>query len=307
MKIQIKLNNSSLAIIMMITHSLSLSFYYITIELISKKIHPIQSSFLYTLIILICIIISCFRSGFKNNLQTKFLKYHIIRGLMSSFATIFLFFSIQIIGVSCATALSKLEHCIMIVMGILIFNEKINKHKIVLFIGNVTAIIFLIDFEKINHSMKIGYIYMVASLIFWVLNNISIKKLTMTEKSRSQLFYSSLFAVIVNTIIIVAVQIIPNNMKKEMTCGWYNISPKVCLLILFLAFTKFLHKLMFFKAYKLSDLSVVSPFDYSRLIFTSILAFLFFNRIPNTKEIIGYTIIIVTGIYFIIYNKTEKR
>ena len=298
-----KFSNNILGVMMMLVHSISLSFYYIIIEVISNKIHPLQTSLMYTSTMLVCITISCCKLGLKHNLKTNFLKHHIMRGFFSSLATIFLFFSIQIIGVSDATALSKLEHCIMTLVGIFVFNEKLDKSKIVLFVGSIISTILLVDLTNIIFTFNKGYLFMLLSLFFWIMNNIFIKKLTVTEKSKSQLFYSSFFSLLVNIMFIFIIYFLPNYIQDRICFKWCIIDLESFIFISLLALTKFLHKLMFFKAYKLSDLSIVSPFDYSRLIFISFLAFLFFGRLPTIREIVGYLCIIITGVYFITYHR----
>lgn len=289
---------------MMLVHAMSLSFYYIIIELLSNRVHPLQTYFMYSLIMFICISLSCVKQGFKVHLKTNFLKYHIIRGCLSSFATLFLFFSISVIGVSDVTALSKLEHSFMILVGVFLFNEKFTKQKFILLSGNLLAIMLLVDFKKLTNSQ--GYLYMIVALLFWILNNIYIKKLTFTERSRSQLFYSSLFAVLVNSLMIFVVAFLPTSFQSQIGFVWSKVNLKILLFIFSLALTKFLHKLMFFNAYKFCDISIVSHFDYSRLIFTSLLAFIFFNKVPNLNEIAGYLTITIAGIYFVVSFSKQK-
>lgn len=299
-----KVDNFS-GICMMVVHAISLSFYYVIIEILNNTIHPFQIASLYTFAILVFVSLSCLKRGFKVHLKTRYLKYHVIRGFLSSFATLFLFFSIQVIGISDAAAFSKLEHCFMVIIGIFLFNEKLNLHKVILLFGSLFGVIFLIDFRKLTGSFNRGYIYMLIALSFWVLNNIYIKKLTQTEESRSQLFYSSLFAVIVNICIMCIVNFLPYSIQIEIGFKWHKINVEILMFICVLSFTKFLHKLMFFNSYKVSDISIVSPFDYSRLMFTSFLAFLFFNKLPNFNEIVGYSIIMLAGGCFIVFQSKK--
>jgi len=52
------------------------------------------------------------------------------------------------------------------------------------------------------------------------------------------------------------------------------------------------------KAYSKADLSVVQPFDFTRLIFTSIIAYFAFDEIIDIYSLIG-ALIIVSGTIFI--------
>ena len=55
-----------------------------------------------------------------------------------------------------------------------------------------------------------------------------------------------------------------------------------------------IHKIAFFKAYKISHISVVAPFDYIRLVFTSILSY-FFSRDAMECSLSQVSVISVTS------------
>ena len=75
------------------------------------------------------------------------------------------------------------------------------------------------------------------------------------------------------------------------------------LLIFSAGLASLLHKVSFFKAYKLSDMSIVGPFDYLRLPFTGIFACLILKEsIPDVYSLIGYSFIVFSGMYFIVHK-----
>ncbi len=51
------------------------------------------------------------------------------------------------------------------------------------------------------------------------------------------------------------------------------------------------------KAYKGAEMSVVMPFDFSRLIFTSVLAYMFFAEIIDVWTLFGSMIIFSSSVY----------
>tara|TARA_B110000116_G_C16500524_1_gene431054 strand:+ start:159 stop:404 length:246 start_codon:yes stop_codon:yes gene_type:complete len=61
------------------------------------------------------------------------------------------------------------------------------------------------------------------------------------------------------------------------------------------------------QAAKHADVAVTAPFEYTSFIFVGVMAFIFYNEIPNLSVIIGSLLIIVASIY-IAYreNKIEK-
>lgn len=51
----------------------------------------------------------------------------------------------------------------------------------------------------------------------------------------------------------------------------------------------------------------ISIYDYSQIIFSAILGFIFFGQIPDKYSLLGYVIIISMAIYMFLYNKKPKQ
>ena len=58
-------------------------------------------------------------------------------------------------------------------------------------------------------------------------------------------------------------------------------------------------------AAKNAEVIVVTPFEYSSFIFVTILAYIFYNQIPDISIYIGALFIIISGIY-IVYREQKK-
>ena len=55
-------------------------------------------------------------------------------------------------------------------------------------------------------------------------------------------------------------------------------------------------------------MSTVAPFDYTRLVFTCILAYLITGDLPqHTSQYVGYTMIIVSGAVLVTAEKEEEK
>ena len=65
--------------------------------------------------------------------------------------------------------------------------------------------------------------------------------------------------------------------------------------------------ILIFKAYSIASPAVVSPFEYSILLWSSLSGWIFFNEIPNLQTIVGIFIIVISGIYIFIREKTQNQ
>jgi drug/metabolite transporter (DMT)-like permease len=65
--------------------------------------------------------------------------------------------------------------------------------------------------------------------------------------------------------------------------------------------------ILLFKAYSIASPAVVSPFEYSILLWSSLSGWIFFNEIPNLQTIVGIFIIVISGIYIFIREKAQGQ
>ena len=59
------------------------------------------------------------------------------------------------------------------------------------------------------------------------------------------------------------------------------------------------------QAFRLAPVAVVSPFEYTALIWATLLGFLMWHELPDLPTLVGATIVTASGLY-IIYRETIK-
>ena len=65
--------------------------------------------------------------------------------------------------------------------------------------------------------------------------------------------------------------------------------------------------LLLFTAYSIASPSVISPFEYSILLWSPLIGWLYFQEIPNLNTIIGILIIVSSGIYIFMREKIQDQ
>ena len=88
---------------------------------------------------------------------------------------------------------------------------------------------------------------------------------------------------------------------------WFTDLENSMLLMIATGFTASLAFLLLFSAYRIASPPVVSPFEYSILIWSSLSGWFFFNEIPDLKTIIGIILIVCGGIYIFIREKAQDQ
>jgi drug/metabolite transporter (DMT)-like permease len=65
--------------------------------------------------------------------------------------------------------------------------------------------------------------------------------------------------------------------------------------------------LLLFTAYSIASPAVVSPFEYSILLWSSLSGWIFFDEIPSLKTLVGILIIVTSGIYIFMREKAQDQ
>lgn len=286
------INNTLLGIIFMIINAASMSAVYIIGKKLGKVISGDQIAFLYKFGVLICTIPLIFKDGIKRSLATKKIKLHLVRAFFSLLATICFYRGLLNVPALDATAITYIEPIIGLLVGVIYFKESVSRLKIVLVAVCMMGVLFIIrpGFDTFNKH----YFYLLGALIFWAINNLIIKILGKTEKTITTLFYVSLFTTIFA---------FPIAMRHSWEGFQLNYMKYVVVMTIF----HMLHTVAFFRALKVAEMSTVMPFDYTRLFFTGILAYVFLEETPNKLSIVGYVLIALSGILMISYETIKNR
>ena len=88
---------------------------------------------------------------------------------------------------------------------------------------------------------------------------------------------------------------------------WFSNLENSMLLMIATGFTASVAFLLLFSAYRIASPAVISPFEYSILVWSSLSGWLFFNEIPDLKTIIGIILIVCGGIYIFIREKAQDQ
>jgi len=89
--------------------------------------------------------------------------------------------------------------------------------------------------------------------------------------------------------------------------AWFTNLENSILLMIITGITASIAFLLLFSAYRIASPAVVSPFEYSILIWSSLSGWFFFNEIPDLKTIIGIILIVCGGIYIFVREKAQDQ
>lgn len=323
------LQNNIFGILMMLLHAVALSVLYAMVKELTKEMNSNVIVFLYKFSILVGVLPWCLWGGIKT-LKTNRIWLHLTRGCLSVGGSLSMFYAIKHIGLSDVTAVAYLEQIVMIIIGIFYFKERATKTKAAVIVASFLGALLIIkpDYVMyalapltgaevvINTEINSFYVFVFLAIAFWSLNSTVIKVLGKTEKTKVQLFYVMLFSCIiafpvafmdwatVGKLGVIDIKY-PHALIDMSNIG---LSPKNVAYIAALGLCYFLHVIGHFKALKHAELSIVIPFEYSRLVFAGIFGYFFFSEVPVVASYYGYAFIIGAGmVMFRSEHKKMKR
>lgn len=305
-----ELDNSK-AILFMLLHAFAVASLLALMKLLTKDLNSAQVVFFYKSSLFILVLPWVMRGGFINNLKTKKIKLYIFGSVLGTSATLALMYAVKHVPLANATILGYLEKILLVLAGFVLFKEKVNSKKIIaILVSFFGAFIITVPYTKEIDSFNIYYLFIFASIILWVSYCITVKYLGKTEGIKTQTFYaiglSSIFSLPFAFI----------NWGGGDETIWSNIFyPKGLIsfaeigldikhvpLILLAALCYLVVSISFFKSMKYGDLSVITPFGYTKVIFAGILGSIFFQEYPSMQHLLGY-FIILGAVWYIAKDK----
>lgn len=279
------MSNKNKAILLMILSSLGFALMSTFVKL-SGDLPSVQKSFFrnfVSLIVAIYIILKSKDSFIGKKENRKFLLGRALCGTLGILAN---FYAIDNLILSDANMLNKLSPFVVIICSYLFLKEKINRVQIGSLLIAFLGVLFIV--KPSFSSEMIPSIIGILSAVFAGAAYTFVRFLGGKEKAPTIVFVFSAFSCLF-TLPLMIINFTPMSFKQ--------ISLLLCAGV-FASISQF----SLTAAYKYAPAKEVSIYDYTQILFAAVLGFIVFDQIPDSYSIIGYAIIIGSGITMFIYN-----
>ena len=222
--------------------------------------------------------------------KTSKIKLHCFRSLSGVIAMLAFFYGISKMNLSLVTAISFTAPLFMAVFAYLFLGDKFGKSRLLAllfgFLG--TLVVIRPGFETFDPISLI----VVFSAVFWAISGILIKKLSEADHPFSITLYMTIFMTAFTAPLMFFV--------------WQEPSMDNLLWIFGIALTSNLLQFSLAKSLSLVDISVILPLDYTRLVFTAIIAYFVYEEVIDLPTAIGSLIIFFSGA-FTVYREGKNK
>lgn|GEM_PF-706238 len=313
-----KSRNNILGIFLILLDSFSLAALYAVTKITTQDLKSSYVVFLYKFSLFLITLPWVLNKGGINNIRTPAFKVHLLRGFLSVGGSLSFMYGLQYISILDATILQNIEQVVLVLIGMLFFNEKVSKTKILSILLGVIGVLIVVNprivynFDLFSVKINHGYLFILLAVMFWVGNNIAIKKLGQNSTNKAQIFYlmlfSSIFAYPVAFLKWNSLEVLGTNLLLPVgTINFSDIAIKFSHLKLIFMMSLFylVHSISLFNALKVGEFSVVMPFVYFKLLWAGIFGYFIFSTLPEPSSWLGYFLIAAAGL--LLMNKEIRN
>lgn len=251
------------------------------IRLLSEEMHPTQMVLLRNIgsCLLVIVWTAALQRG-RPRFTTKRLSGHFWRASFGIGAMELWFYSVTIMPLTIATALSFTTPIFSTIFAILFLREKAGPRR---WAAIATGIIGMLIILRPDLTLQAGAEYVLMSSAMMAVAGILVKTLTRTEPPETIVFYMSLF-------------MIPWSLLPAMLY-WQPLTPYQLWLVFLVAFLSTAAHLLLTRAFMRAEMVMLMPLDFTRLIFTALFAYLIFGETMNGHTITGSLVIVASTVY----------
>lgn len=220
------------------------------------------------------------RAGFS----TASIPTHALRGFFAVAAAWCFFSSLKQLTLAGATSLVFAAPLFITALSVVLLGEKVGWRR-----WSAVAIGFigvLIIVRPGGETFQTASLYAVGAAFFYALFMISARWIRREEPMMTMMFYVSLFPLIY--------------CMPVLAIDWQPVAFEHLPLFIGMALFGTTGITMIGHAFRLAPAAIVAPFDYTALLWATVLGFLFWGDLPDMWTYIGALIIIASGIYIVL-------
>ena len=213
--------------------------------------------------------------------KTKYPKLQFLRSVALMMATTLFFFAFSRLGLAEASAIFNISPVLITLGAFLFLREQIGPRRVIGILVSLLGALIII--RPGSGVFTIYAILPLGAAIFYSTYSLATRFVGTDESPWTSLFYSAIFgAICYSTYIVFHWNPMSNNaLLLTIIIGLFGTAGHICLI----------------RALTLGEASLVAPFIYTNLLFTTIWGVVLFGNFPDFWTIAGALIIVAAGIY----------
>lgn len=220
------------------------------------------------------------RAGGWEVLRTKRMNFHLARGLTGSLSLMTIFYALTHMPLADVTGISFSRSLWVIVLAVLFLSEKIRwRRSLATLVGFLGVLVMVRPGPEANPAAFAA----VLNALFVAMSVVLIKRMTVTEKPLTILFWGTLIPTFVTL--------------PPALVVWKNPTMFDLTLMAIIGAGLSVGHSCLIHGLRVGEATAVMPFDYTRLILSGIAGYMFFFEVPDPYTILGAIMIVGSTFY----------
>lgn len=213
-------------------------------------------------------------------IRTQRLGIQLMRSAMLLGATVTFVFGLRNLPLAEASTILFLAPLIVTALSVPILGERVGPRRwAAVCAGFVGALIII----RPGGAVSVWAVFPLATAFLYALYMVTTRHLSRTDSTLTTLVYTASVGALVMSAIVPFV--------------WTPLDAKSWLLLIMLGVMGGLNHFALIRAFRAATVGVVSPFEYSRLIWATLFGFVLFGNLPDGWTVLGAAVIVGAGLY----------
>lgn len=235
-----------------------------------------------------------------ESLKTRNLFGHLIRGFSGTGGMYFNYLALVYISLADATALSYAAPLFTVIMAAVLLKERVRASRWLAVVVGLSGIVIMLSSKltlfsasAAHASAGIGVLCALVAAICTATSNVQIRFLNGIEKPGAIVFYFSLMTTVIGL--------------ATLVFGWAMPSGTQLLLLLGCGLFGGLAQILVTLSLRYADASLLAPFDYTTLVWSMVIGYLFLNSLPGPTTLFGASIVALAGIFAVWREQRQRK
>ncbi len=277
-------------IAMIVISTVLFAALWVLVKLLSNRYSVYEISFFRNFFALIPACLMLYRHGDFNVLKVARISGHVWRAVLGVVSMMLGFASYTMMPLANAVAISFMSPLVITALSVPLLGEKVGIHRwAAVVVGFVGVLVIVNPGEGFLNQ---GALVAIGAAVVSSLAMITIRQLNKTDHPVAIVFYFTLFASLFTALPLPFVWVTPVDLHDWM-------------LMLGMGIAGGAGQHFMTRAFGLAPASVISPFNYISLLWSTFAGWLVWGDVPLANVFLGATVVVASGL-FILYRESRK-
>ena len=277
------------AILLLAFAAATISTMHVMARWLSAEVHPFEIAFFRNIVVFAVTFPLVWRQG-PGAFRTERPGLHLVRGGLGIVAMLTWFYALSITPVAEATAISFSQVLFTTLGAALFLGDRLGwRRGLAAGVGFAGTLVML---RPGAEAFDVGGVIVLVSAVFWAASLLCTKVLTRTDHPSVCVFFATCF-------------FLPTSFVAALFV-WSWPSGAALALMLAIGLLAAVAHLAMAHALKIGEATAVMPIDFSRLIFATLIGWIWLGELPDAMTWIGALIVVASALYITLRESRLK-